>query len=79
MSLVDRIAEHTPNRKGACCTVCLLLTGLSDEDRTVLEAAFGDKAFTSMGLTRILVDEGFRVGAGAVGRHRRGDCVGGAE
>ena len=59
---------------GSAGTVGELLPTLPEDDRAALVDALADHRLSSAAIERILKAEGLRVGAGALGRHRRKDC-----
>lgn len=87
MSLREAVAADR-RTQGGTCPVGALIAGevpagsdegvppLDPDDREYLaeSVAPGSPAILAR-LYRVLVDQGYRVGATALGRHRRGDCV----
>ena len=74
MTLAAALADCISPRRGAACTVGELLPTLPEDDRAALADALADHRLSSAAIERILKAEGLRVGAGALGRHRRKDC-----
>lgn len=75
MSLKDALEVAEPGRTGPKCSVCVLLSELPMEDRMALEEALASSLAESA-IFRAIRSEGFYVGKGSIGRHRRGDCAG---
>lgn len=75
MSLKDALEVAEPGRHGPKCSVCQLLAELPQGDRVALQQAL-ESSLAESAIFRAIKSEGFYVGKGAVGRHRRGDCAG---
>lgn len=75
MSLKDALKSAQPGRHGPKCSVCRLLSELPLEDRVALQESL-DTGLAESAIFRAIRAEGFYVGKGAIGRHRRGDCAG---
>lgn len=80
MSLSERLRETRNNENnGRPCPVSVILQQLNDDDRGSLEAQLtidrDDPArITTIELTRILNEEGFRIHYKGVERHRNRQC-----
>ena len=74
MSISKRVADYVPARKGGSCHTCALLRELPPAESKALADALADPRFSNSGLSKILRDEGYSIGASTVGRHRRGEC-----
>ena len=71
MSLADRITTKPPVR--SVCSVGKLLATMPDDDIAALRQMLASR----MSATQIyaaLTAEGYTVGRGTIGSHRRGDC-----
>jgi hypothetical protein len=76
MSLsLDAFREASGHQKGPRCTVRVLIESLPDKDSAALVDALAHPDITTPGIERELKKHGHKVGAGAVGKHRRGDCA----
>ena len=75
MALSDALKAETAKRPGPLCTVCIIITTLSKDDRDSLDAAFADVSVTGTAITRALQSEGHEVRAEAVRRHRDNRCA----
>lgn len=60
--------------KGPPCSVGVTLDVMSQTDADALQEALHNPNVASMDIVRALNAEGYRVGANAVSRHRRGHC-----
>lgn len=77
MGIAEALANHQPANLGQNCSTCLAINSLSIEDQDAFNGAMANKdRFTNNALTKILNDEGFKIGVSALSRHRRGECVG---
>lgn len=80
MNLSERLSQTRPKEKrGLPCPVHVILQQLNEDDRESLEAQLtihrDDPArITTIELTRILNEEGFRVHYKGVERHRNQQC-----
>ena len=75
MNLADALAaEHQAYRKGPACSIATCLDALDKSDRAALEAAVADPTVQYALLARALKAIGHPVDAGALSRHRRGEC-----
>lgn len=75
MTLADRL-QAQPRGQGMPCSVAVVLRELPPEDADALQAAL-DAPWRIVGHAKIEADlaaEGFPVGVGTVGKHRRGNC-----
>lgn len=75
MSLAERL-QGQPRGQGMPCSVAVVLRELPPEDAEALQAAL-DAPWRIVGHAKIesdLAAEGFPVGVGAVGKHRREEC-----
>lgn len=75
MSLSDRLAAYEKPPVGGRCTVCSLLDQLPEDEAKALNDALADPAFSNAGLSRVLKEEGYRIGDSTIGRHRRQECL----
>lgn len=73
MSLADE-ARAANNRRGAVCSVRLLLQRSTPEDQAELLEALADAEIQSTALARVLRARGIEIGADNLQRHRKGDC-----
>lgn len=73
MKFADALAQ-SEKRPGTQCAIARLVTGLDDDDRAALQAAFDSDKVTSSTIARALVEMGFKIAPNTVSRHRRGDC-----
>lgn len=77
MSIAKALKEYKPTRLGTACYICTLVSTLPEAESKPLAAAIADPAtYTSAGLSRLLSAEGYKIGDGAIARHRRGECRG---
>ena len=75
MSLSERLAAYEKPLIGGRCTVCSLLDSLPEDEAKAFFGALADPAFSNAGLSRVLKDEGYRIGDSTIGRHRRQECL----
>ena len=75
MSLAQRLATVSAERKGPPCTVRVLLDGMEHDDATALLDAMADPAVQSRAIWRALVAEGYEISDSPVARHRKGLCL----
>lgn len=78
MSLSELIAREVRNSKpGSSCSVGAALTQLSKADRDAAETAMAahPAQVPAAAIERALKAAGHRIGHGAVGRHRKGQCA----
>ena len=77
VSLLEEIrAQQAEHRKGPRCSVCVLLSGMSKEDREDLEKAFADSSLYTSVISRALAKRDVNLKEHAVSRHRSGRCAG---
>lgn len=74
MSLAAAIAADR-TRGGAACSTNLVREALPASDQVELDIALADGAVTTATIARALGTLGHRISAGALQRHRRGDCT----
>lgn len=75
MSLRERlIIEKGGSNQGLHCSVAILLRTLTGADLEDLQAALADDQVSHAALERGIKAEGWFVGTGSIGKHRRGDC-----
>ena len=75
MALAAKFTQAKTARKGPPCTVGLLLSFMTGDDRAALEAALGDESIESRTIWRVLVEEGHEISDTPIARHRRGMCL----
>jgi len=73
-SLLDDIRHENGRGSGPNCWVGQLLTSLSPQDRTDLEAAFADPNIQHSAIARALRNRGHDVKQSAIPRHRKKEC-----
>ncbi len=74
MGLADDFDALKSNHGGYPCAVGAALREMADEDREVVVAALANSRLQGTGIGRVLRSHGYKVGDGAVHRHRRGEC-----
>jgi hypothetical protein len=75
MALAAKFTQAKAARKGPPCTVGLLLSFMTGDDRAALEAALADESIESRTIWRVLVEEGHEISDTPIARHRRGMCL----
>lgn len=73
-SLLDEI-RSVQEKKGAECSVKILLDKLPPGDRDAIEEAFRDPAIFGTSIAKVLKGRGFDVAGHTIQRHRRGGCT----
>jgi hypothetical protein len=58
------------------CSVCLLITTLSDKEAKAFTDRLADKHVANTALSRVLKANGHDISDGTLSRHRRGECQG---
>ena len=71
MALADHLTTKSPIR--SVCSVGRLLATMPDDDITALRQMLASKMSAAQIYTA-LTAEGYTVGRGTIGNHRRGDC-----
>ena len=56
------------------CATCGLVASLPAEERKLLTAKLEDKSIAHSAISKVLSANGFKLSAGTLGRHRRGEC-----
>ena len=79
MSLVDRLGEAAPAKRGGRCRVAVILDALGESDRVALFDALWvpkeDPArLSAQGIADALASEGFPVHPKTIQIHRKGGC-----
>lgn len=77
MALTQQAFTGARQRPGPPCGIATILNSLPESDRVVLQEAL-DAPLAQVGhraIERVLVAEGIRPPTGAVGKHRRKECV----
>lgn len=75
MSLTDRLKQGPGQVHGTPCSVRTLLESLPDDEAASLRAMLDDPAWPHNVIERAIREEGYTIGTGQVGRHRRGGCA----
>lgn len=73
-ALLDEI-RAAQEKKGAECSVKILLDKLDASDRAAIEEAFGDPAIFGTSIAKVLKSRGYDVAGHTIQRHRRGGCT----
>lgn len=77
MTLMDKIrADAAHAKKRPPCRLGVVLDQMTLADRNDLEAALADATFTSVTISRVLIDDGWNVDRDGkvVRQHRKGAC-----
>lgn len=74
MGLSEALKAQIAPKRGPKCHVWRLLQTLPADDLDALTCAL-DSDMTHATISRALIDEGHRVSAITIGRHRRGECA----
>lgn len=74
LSLGEQLAQVPTVRKGPRCGVGMLLERLDPDDREALITAMNDEMASAPFISRILVDNGYRITTNQIARHRRREC-----
>ena len=75
MSALEALAD--PNyrpAKGPTCTVTVLLSTMDDDDADLLRKAMANPYAPTTAIAAALADQGYRITAATLQRHRRGEC-----
>jgi hypothetical protein len=74
VALGDKFTQAKTTRKGPPCSVGVLLSSMTKDDREALIAALADPSIESRTIWRVLIDEGHEISDTPIGRHRNGVC-----
>lgn len=58
------------------CSVCMLLLGLPNKERNLLQSRFENKKISHTTLHKVLKNNDIHISDSVIGRHRRGVCAG---
>jgi hypothetical protein len=75
MSSLKEAVEAETRKKGPVCGVQLIIDALNPTDADTLHGLLADRAVPSTAIGRGLARIGHPVKAGAVARHRNGECA----
>jgi hypothetical protein len=79
LNLGTQLSDQVGRRKGPPCTISVILAELDKDDRTALIEALTNPLVAHTTIFRVLNHNGFRVNLHTVQRHRRGECLCGAQ
>lgn len=74
-----RAIANTPtiSRQGLTCSTCQMINEMPEDEAAALVEMFGNRRWTLEAIREALIAEGYEPpGPSALGRHRRGGCLG---
>lgn len=75
MNISKALKQGPPRKRGATCTIALILSTLDSVEGDALRAMLTDSRWGSVAIADLLTENGYPIANYTVNTHRRGGCA----